>query len=279
MDYKDLLVHLDGTDAGTARIDAAVALAAAWDAHLTGLCLMAEPVIPPMLGIAIGADVLERQRAETTAEGEAILARFREAGTAAGIATEARFEMAPIDTLPRRFARHARHVDLSIVGQPPPSDGVDETMLVEAAFLETGRPALLVPYIGARDMPPRRILVAWDGGREAARAIGDALPFLRRADDVSLVVVDPAALAGRIGEEPGADMARHLARHEVKVTVRAVATGGLAVGDVLLGEAADWAADLLVMGGFGHSRLRELVLGGVTRHLIEHMTVPVLLAH
>lgn len=279
MDYKDLLVHLDGTDAGKARTDAAVALAAAWDAHLTGLCLMAEPVIPPMLGIAIGADVLERQRAETTAEGEAILARFREAGAAAGIATEARFEMAPIDTLPRRFARHARHVDLSIVGQPPPTNGVDETMLVEAAFLETGRPALLVPYIGARDMPPRRILVAWDGGREAARAIGDALPFLRRADDVSLIVVDPAALGGRIGEEPGADMARHLARHDVKVTVRAVATGGLAVGDVLLGEAADWAADLLVMGGFGHSRLRELVLGGVTRHLIEHMTVPVLLAH
>jgi nucleotide-binding universal stress UspA family protein len=279
MDYKDLLVHLDGTEAGKARTEAAVALAAAWDAHLTGLCLMAEPVIPPMLGIAIGADVLERQRAEATAEGEAILARFREAGTAAGIAVEARFEMAPIDTLPRRFARHARHVDLSIVGQPPPSDGVDETMLVEAAFLETGRPALVVPYIGARDMPPRRILVAWDGGREAARAIGDALPFLCRADDVSLVVVDPAALGDRIGEEPGADMARHLARHGVKVTVRAVATGGLAVGDVLLGETADWAADLLVMGGFGHSRLRELVLGGVTRHLIEHMTVPVLLAH
>jgi nucleotide-binding universal stress UspA family protein len=277
--YKDLLVHLDGTDAGRQRIDAAVALAAAWNAHLTGLCLMAEPVIPPMLGIAIGADVLERQRAETAAEGDAILARFREAATTAGISAEARFEMAPIDTLPRRFARHARHVDLSVVGQPPASNGVDETMLVEAAFLETGRPALLVPYIGARNVPPRRVLVAWDGGREAARAIGDALPFLRRADEVSLIVVDPAALSGRIGEEPGADMARHLARHDVKVTVRAVATGGLAVGDVLLGEAADGAADLLVMGGFGHSRLRELVLGGVTRHLIEHMTVPVLLAH
>ncbi len=279
MGYKDLLVHLDGTDAGKARSDAALALAAAWNAHLTGLCLMAEPVIPPMLGVAIGADVLERQRAEATAEGEAILARFRAAADAAGISFESRFEMAPIDTLPRRFARHARHVDLSIVGQPPASNGIDETMLVEAAFLETGRPALLVPYIGARDMPPRRVLVAWDGGREAARAIGDAMPFLRRADDVGLIVVDPGALVGRIGEEPGADMARHLARHDVKVTVRAVATGGLAVGDVLLGEAADWAADLLVMGGFGHSRLRELVLGGVTRHLIEHMTLPVLLAH
>lgn len=279
MSYKDLLVHLDGTDAGKARTEFAIALAAAWDAHLTGLCLMPEPVIPPMLGIAIGAEVLERQRAETAAEGDALLARFRDAATQAAISLETRFEMAPIDTLPRRFARHARHVDLSIVGQPPANDGVDETMLVEAAFLETGRPALLVPWIGAREVPPRRILVAWDGGREAARAIGDALPFLRRADEVSLVVVDPAALAGRIGEEPGADMARHLARHDVKVSVRAVAAGGLPVGDVLLGEAADWTADLLVMGGFGHSRLRELVLGGVTRHLIEHMTVPVLLAH
>lgn len=279
MSYKDLLVHLDGTDAARTRGECAIALAAAWNAHLTGLCLMAEPVIPPMLGIAIGADVLERQRAETAAAGAAILAQFEAAAAPAGIAIESRFEMAPVDTLPRRFARHARHVDLSIIGQPPANNGVDETMLAEAAFLETGRPALLIPYIGAREFPPRRILVAWDGGREAARAIGDALPFLRRADEVSLIVVDPAALSERIGAEPGADMARHLARHDVKVTVRAVATGGLAVGDVLLGEAADGAADLLVMGGFGHSRLRELVLGGVTRHLIEHMTVPVLLAH
>jgi nucleotide-binding universal stress UspA family protein len=128
-------------------------------------------------------------------------------------------------------------------------------------------------------MPPRRVLAAWDGSAPAARALGDALPLLRQAGRVSLVVVDPERLGGRVGERPGADMAAHLARHGVKVEVQALPSGGLATADVLLDLAADTGAELLVMGGYGHSRLREFVLGGVTRSILGTMAVPTLMSH
>ena len=122
------------------------------------------------------------------------------------------------------------------------------------------------------------MLAAWDGSAPAARALGDALPLLRRAERVSLAVVDPERLGGRVGEQAGADIAAHLARHGVKVEVQALPSGRLATADVLLDFAADTGADLLVMGGYGHSRLRELAFGGTTRDVLGRMTVPVLLA-
>ena len=115
--------------------------------------------------------------------------------------------------------------------------------------------------------------------REAARALNDAVPLLARAKEVALVIVDPHALGERVGPMPGADIAAHLARHGIQVTVKTVPSGGLDPGDVLLSTAADEGADLLVMGGYGHSRLRELILGGTTAHILKHMTVPVLFAH
>jgi nucleotide-binding universal stress UspA family protein len=280
MSYRDLLVHVDVGKGSEARTDAAVALAKAWGAHLTGLGLVAEPYLPPMLGVNLPADVLREQLETAKETARQALERAAEAARRQGVELETRIEVGAIDRLPQLLARQARHADLTVVGQPDPDEeGVDASMLVEAAFLDTGRPALVVPYIGARAMPPKRVMVCWDGGREATRAVHDALPLLTAADSVSIVVVDPAGLGGRIGQQPGADLARHLARHGVRVQARAVDSGGLAVGDVVLSEAADESADLVVMGGFGHSRLRELVLGGVTRHLLEHMTLPALLAH
>jgi nucleotide-binding universal stress UspA family protein len=129
-------------------------------------------------------------------------------------------------------------------------------------------------------MPPERVLVAWDGSHEAARAVHDALPLLVRAErGVSLVVVDPERLAGRTGDQPGADMAAHLARHGVRVEVATIPGAGLSVADVLLDRATDESADLIVMGGYGHARLREVVLGGTTRKILKQMTVPVLFSH
>jgi nucleotide-binding universal stress UspA family protein len=145
--------------------------------------------------------------------------------------------------------------------------------------MDTGRPALVIPYIGARAIPPKRAMVAWDGSREAARAVNDALPFLRLATSVTILVVDAERRPSQLGEQPGADIATHLARHSVKVEVRQVHGGGLATGDVILSQASDEGTDLVVMGGYGHSRFREMVLGGATRHLLDHMTCPVLLSH
>jgi len=255
-------------------------LAETMGAHLSVACLVAEPFVPAIVGVHIPEDLLRHQLAEAEREADGLIAQAREAATRRGIAVEARRETATLDRLPQVLARQARHADLVIVGQPNPElDGVDDALLAEAAFMDSGRPALIVPYIGARRVPPQRVIVAWDGSREAARAANDALPFLVRAAAVTVLVVDAAKHAAHLGERPGADIATHLARHGARVEVKQVQSGGLGVGDVILSQASDEGADLVVMGGYGHSRLREMVMGGVTRHLLEHMTCPVLLSH
>ncbi|MFO1068709.1 MAG: universal stress protein [Geminicoccaceae bacterium] len=280
MGYRDLLLTVDdGTDSA-ARARLASRLAAIWSAHLTAVAFVADPVLPAALGVSIPSDLLEAQAAAGRDVGKASLARVAAIAAEAGVAIEARLETGAVDSMPGRLARMARHADLTIIGQPDPAaSGVDDTLKVEAAFLDSGRPALVVPYIGAAAALPAHVLVCWDGSREAARAVGDAMPFLKPAERVTVLVVDAGKLQPAVGELPGADIGRHLARHGVTAEIRSVASGGLGIGDTILTEASDARADLVVMGGYGHSRLRELVLGGATRHLLAHMTVPVLLAH
>jgi nucleotide-binding universal stress UspA family protein len=133
-----------------------------------------------------------------------------------------------------------------------------------------------VPYIQKRGLSLERVLACWDGGPRAARAIGDAMPFLERAKAVELMMV---AEESKEDETNGAKMAEHLARHGVKATVKHMAKGDIAIEDVILSYAADSGADFMVMGGYGHSRLREFILGGVTRGILSSMTVPVLMSH
>lgn len=280
MSLKDLLVQIDGSAAMEARLDAALALAEAFDAHLAALCLVVEPYVPAVVGINLPAEVLAQQREQAEATAARLLERAAQRAESRGIALERRQETVMVDRLGDALARQARHADLAIVGQPDPErSGVDDALLVEAAFMGSGRPALVIPYIGPRAVPPERVLAAWDGSREAARALNDALPLLARAKEVALLIIDPETLGDRVGQVPGADIAAHLARHGIAVTVKTAPSGGLDPGDVLLSVAADEATDLLVMGGYGHSRLRELVLGGTTAHILKHMTLPVLFSH
>ena len=144
-----------------------------------------------------------------------------------------------------------------------------------------GRPVLAVPYAGKFDTIGKRIVIAWDARREAARAVADAVPLLEQAESVVTLSINPhgGAQAGTHGEIPGADIATHLARHGISVEAQQLVANDISVGDMLLSRLSDLTADLLVMGVYGHSRARELVLGGVTRHILNHMTVPVLLSH
>ena len=153
--------------------------------------------------------------------------------------------------------------------------------LPEQVALSSGRPTLVVPYAGCFETTGQRVIVAWDARREAARAISDALPLLQQADHVFAVSINP-----RVGEEEGehgdlagADLALLLTRHGVSVQARPVINKAIGTADILLNQVADEAADLLVMGAYGHSRLRETILGGVTKYVLGHMTVPVLMAH
>lgn len=184
----------------------------------------------------------------------------------------------PGDTLPRA----ARYCDLTVMTQHDPDDehAFRAPHLAADVLLQSGRPVLVLPYAGDGVFaPPRRVLVGWNASREAARALRDALPLLRGAANVEVAVFEtPEDVDLDHGDVPGADIGLWLARHGVKVEVRYVPTG-VGAGEALLSHAADMGADLIVAGGYGHSRLREAVLGGVTRTLLSSSPVPVLLSH
>jgi nucleotide-binding universal stress UspA family protein len=143
----------------------------------------------------------------------------------------------------------------------------------------TGRPVLVVPQIGAPSTVGKTVMLCWNASRESARAAADALPFLQAAEKVVILIVDPEVSADGHGQEPGADVAIWLARHGVKVTVQRDIAADAQIGEIILSRAADHGADLIVMGIYGHSRLREIVLGGVSRTMLSSMTVPGLMSH
>jgi nucleotide-binding universal stress UspA family protein len=274
MALRDLLVYLGNDPARDTRVKVAMDLAAVHDAHLTGLHVLAPPEVPIRGGAEIARVIQDLQR-RLREEAERTQALFRDHAARAGI----RFEWRAVEGRVRETAiLHARYSDLTIVAQGLDLDPEPEEVasLPEELVLAVGRPVLVVPRYGSFTTVGQRILVAWNGSREATRAVNDALPLLARARTVTVLSIDPEGEAARV---PGADIALHLARHGVNVEATRTTAADLNVGDLLLSYAFDHGVDLIVMGAYGHSRLRELVLGGATRHLLRHMTVPVLLAH
>jgi nucleotide-binding universal stress UspA family protein len=221
--------------------------------------------------------VVESQRAENEKAAKAAVDRFNEAARRAALSAEARTLDAPVATAPGIFAQIARRFDLSIVGQPEPDKPELDRLVVEAALFETGRPVLVVPYIQRAGLELDHVMLCWDGSRSAARAAADAMPFILRAKAVEIVIV--ASEPAKSDELPGADMAHHLARHGARVELKRIVTSETDVASTILSHAADNSADFLVMGGYGHSRLREFILGGVTRGILASMTIPTLLSH
>ena len=276
---KDIAFHLSTRASDTATIDYAVSVARVFEAHLTGIAFALDPFIPPTMGIGdtVPANWIDEQREETQATAQAAIARFEEAARRNGVAIESRRLDASLAGAAEIFGRIARRFDISLVRQAEPDKGPLEYLVIESALFDAGRPVLVVPYIQKAARSLDRVMVCWDGGRNAARAVGDAMSFLERAKAVEVVIVQGDA--GKSDEIPGADIGEHLARHGLKVEVkRIVATDG-GVMDTILSHAADVGADFVVMGGYGHSRLREFILGGVTRGILATMTVPVLMSH
>lgn len=277
MSYKTILVHLDSGKRIAERIAVARQLADTFEAHLTGLFALSAPRIPAYALAEAGPIVVEaeaRYRAEAARQVEAA---FNAATANRG--WDGEFRASTRDALAAALLS-ARYADLVIAGQREPDDstGIDSSF-AEELVLGAGRPVLFVPYAGHFGEVGRRVLVAWNTGREAARAVTDALPLLARASTVQVVAFDPRSGGADHGDIPGADIGLVLARHGVKVSVAQQRSEEVDVGNQILSRAADLQADLIVMGAYGHSRLRELVLGGVTRTLLETMTVPVLMSH
>jgi nucleotide-binding universal stress UspA family protein len=280
MTYKDLLVHLDDSQRCAQRVEAAVRLAARHGAHLTGFYPIVEIPLLNSIRERIPRDIRERMEAEAQAQAEAALKGFREAADRAGIVYETRTDRALDTTLARVLSMHARYADLVVLGRVDPNEPPDVgSDLPEEVVLASGRPALVVPHDWEAGPLGERVLIAWDASREAARAVSDALPLLQQAAAVLVVSINPKSTPLGHGELPGTDIAVHLARHQVEVEVQSLEVEQMAVGEALLSFAADRARDLLVMGAYAHSRVRELVLGGATRMVLERMTLPVLMAH
>lgn len=278
MTLKSILVHVDDSKHRDARLAAAMALAELHDAHLTGLYVVAPPYIPTYMAAQVGAEVFEMQAKLARDAAEKARNWFEDKAQHAGIAWEWRAAEGYVATV---IATHVRYADIAVLGQPAP--GETEMLVTEdlagQVILDAGRPVLLLPYAGQTHPIGTRVLVAWNGSREAARAVNDALSLLLRAETVFLVNVNPEKRSDADGEMPGADIALHLARHGVKAEAAPAYGTDIDVGDVLLSRAADLSADLIVMGAYGHSRFRELVLGGASRHILRHMTVPVLMSN
>lgn len=279
MAFKNLLVHLDPSKSSLKRADAAIALAAERGAHLTALAVTEEPPVPSYVAAQVPAEIFAQMRASMRENLGALGEAFTKRAQAAGISFEVRTEVTrePVAEL---ISRHARYADLVVMGQVDPDDPLTGTPeLAEDVLLGSGRPVLMVPYIGALKAPGRRVMVAWDAGREAARAVNDALPLLEAADKVVVAIVNPQRGGQGHGQEPGADIALHLSRHGVKVDVQVYTQRDLSIGDVLLARISDENIDLMVLGAYGHTRLREMVLGGVTRDMLRTMTVPLFMSH
>ena len=274
---KDIVVNLSVGKEGGPAGDYAVSVASAFDAHLTGIAFVFDPIVPVSGTGYIPAEVIETQQADNEAAARAAIDRFSAATKRAGLSAEPLTVSASFAGAGDQFCRIARRFDLAVVGQAEPETSTVGEIIAESTLFESGRPMIMVPYIQKAPLKLDNVMVCWDGSRPAARAIADAMPLLTKAGRVEIVMITNER--GKQHEIEGADMGQHLARHGLKVDVHRITGGDIDVADALLSHAADSAADFLVMGGYGHSRLREFVLGGVTHSIFRSMTVPALLSH
>jgi nucleotide-binding universal stress UspA family protein len=277
--YKTILVHCNDKRRIRALLAPAVGLAEAYQAHLHALS-----VVPPVSVIAGGPEsppiVVDDHCTLYREENPAMRAAFDDAVRGRGLVPEWQDSDAGALGVADCVLPFARSADLVIASQTDPawiwSNWLD---VADRLVLESGRPVLIVPNTGMHGRVGGKVLVAWNGRRESARAIFDALPILRRAKAVKVAWVNPQSESDIAGDVPAADICTALARHSVKCEATEQLRPGVGVGETLLAAAKDFGADLLVMGCYGHSRLREFVFGGASRHVLQTMSIPVLMSH
>jgi len=275
MSYKTILVRADCGKRTDVCIEVAIRMAMQHDAHLIALYTQ-EPFVIPAYLIQAGQEVIKAQKKFADDETARIKSVYKNKTLSMGFKnTEWLYTLGfSADIL----VQQARYADLVVVGQADSSDKSNANKDFNAQLvLAAGRPILILPYAGSFLNIGSRILIAWNASREATRAITDTLPLLKRADSVNLIALSPKHDAQ--GHIPIDDIVLYLARHGVNVEVSKDHVTDIDAGNAILSCAADFGSDLLVMGGYGRSRLREWVLGGATRTILESMTVPVLMSH
>lgn len=281
MAYKTVLVHCSDKTRSVRAMQAAADVAQRFEAHLVGIS-----VVPPAAIIAAGMPgapdtiVLDQHCAAYRSDIPTLRAAFEAAARQHSAGSEWREADAGSASVAEVVLQHARAADLVVAAQSDPAwQGTAYFDIADRLAVESGRPVLIVPKEAAHAGLGSRVLVAWNARREAVRAVFDALPLLRQAREVKVIWVDPQHDGGAASDVPAGDICVALARHGVRCEATEVVRPQESVGRTLLARAAEYRSDLLVMGCYGHSRLREFVLGGASRHVLEHMTIPVLMSH
>lgn len=273
MTYVDMLVHLDATNESATRLDLAARLARRHRARLIGLWTAEMPTLGSGFGVPSRAEPSGAVRDAMAAGEAAFVARMG----SEEIESEWRTAIGNVE---ETVAIHGRYVDLVIVGQRnPDASSPGGTNIAAHAVLAAGRPVLVVPYAGRFETFGENVTVAWNGTPYAARAVADAMPILMKAQKVTVLTVNSRDELVGGGIIPASDLALHLTRHGVKAEAAQTVSTEVSVADLLLNRSFNSGNDLLVAGAYGHSRMRELILGGTTRALLDHMTLPVLMSH
>ena len=279
MQYKNILVYLDQGASNKERINTAIAIAIAHSAQLTGVVVNALPnsSILKRLGIGKSDELMEQARVNA----QVTIERFELQTDKAGVEANTQVIECLEGKAPEKLARMARIFDLSIMRQANPDmpNASFIAELSEEVMFSSGRPVFFMPYIGAHNIPCKTGLIAWDGSKAATRAVHDALPILEMMEKVTILIVDADKIEHYTDLKPGEALSRHLSAHGINNVVSRIPRGQTSTSTVILNEISDTGADILVMGGYGTPKLREIMLGGVTRTLFECMTVPVFMSH
>jgi nucleotide-binding universal stress UspA family protein len=279
MSYKTVLLHLNDVRRARRLAQAGAVLSEAFDAHLIGLHVFPAYRLTPPIPLPVGGNVIGRIKAHLREETDQIAAAFKDATVTRPGATEWRCITSERRDAAQVVLEQGRAVDLIVASQTDPRWELSDVLdFPERLAIESGRPVLVVPNEVTLPELPRRVLVGWKPCREAARAVFDALPLLKAAEEVEVLTFDSGQPAPE-GQLPDTELAAALARHGVDVVLASRQASDAAVGQEFLRRASEMRADLLVLGAYGHSRLRELAFGGVTRHVLREMTLPVLFSH
>lgn len=277
MTFKTVLA-VTGADLGTDDLKQAIALCEEVGAHLSVLAVSF--AAPPPIGeyAAVVSDAWMQERREDLERLRACAASATALLASSSVSSDISSEYPEEASADEAIGRRARYTDLVILGPELFAQALLQKKVLEGVLFSSGKPVLLIPKGSAPGLRPKRVMIAWDSRLEASNAVHHAMALLKGAEDVHVVLIDPVRGESGQGAEPGADIATYLARHGVKVTVDQLSSQGRSVADTLRQHAVDMAADMLVMGGYGHSRLRERIFGGVTRSLVENPPLPILLA-
>lgn len=277
MSIKDLIVHVNVSEHCHSRLQVAAQLAKAFDAHLTALYTSVASDVPFMMMDALSSQYEPTMRAWSTRIRNKVKADFEELRRSHPLSADWVEIEGDVGAL---MARQARYADLTILGQNDPNELLpySEHGILERVMLASGRPVLIVPHGTTITGLGQRVLVAWNGSAQSARAVNDSLPLLKKAERVIILTVTQKGSQDEDGQQ-GRDIATHLARHQIKAETFDLMADDTYVGDLILSRASDERADLIVMGGYGHLRAGEILFGGVTRTLFERMTVPTLMSH